>query len=176
MLMELAELGSFHAIGRAIGRMPTAETAAVLREALGGLRYLHDEMHVLHRDVKAGNLLLTRAAAVKLADFGVSAVTDGTLAQQHTVIGTPHWMAPEVISGDGYDAHADVWSLGITALEMLEGQPPHHEKAAMQCMFSIVYSPPPQRDKLQVQPCVQGPAPWRGQPPWHLDLARGSGT
>ena len=84
VVMELAELGSFHHIVKSYGCLPPVEAGAVLREALNGLRYLHDEMHVLHRDIKAGNVLLTRSGVVKLADFGVSATTEGTLAQQHT--------------------------------------------------------------------------------------------
>ena len=118
---RLAELAP-SIIVKSYGCLPPVQAGAVLREALNGLRYLHDEMHVLHRDIKAGNVLLTRSGVVKLADFGVSATTEGTLAQQHTVIGTPHWMAPEVITGAGYDAHADIWSFGILSLELLEGE------------------------------------------------------
>lgn len=151
VLMELAELGSFNTIVKASGPLPPAEVGAVLREALLGLQYLHTELHVLHRDIKAGNVLLTAEGVVKLADFGVSATTEGTLGIQHTVIGTPHWMAPEVIEGTdaGYDAHADVWSCGILAIELVEGAPPHADiKSPVAVMYRIVSGPPPCRSPL----------------------------
>ena len=80
-------------------------------------------MHLWHQ---AGNVLLTADGQIKLADFGVSTATDGT-GMQHTIIGTPHWMAPEVITGGGHDWRADVWSVGITAIELAQGDPPHAE-------------------------------------------------
>ena len=149
VIMELAELGSLHSIVKLVGPLAVAEAGSVMREALRGLSYLHEELHVLHRDIKAGNVLLTSGGVVKLADFGVSTALEGTAGVQHTVIGTPHWMAPEVISGSGYDAHADIWSIGILALELLEAEPPHAQlKSPMAVMFRIVNGHVPARDAL----------------------------
>ena len=115
---------------------------ALCSEVLQGLVYLHEDRRTVHRDIKAANILLTATGGVKLADFGVSARMEGTLA--HTVIGTPHWMSPEMITGAGYDGRADVWSLGITVIEMAMGEPPHFAlPTALAAMFRIVNGAPP---------------------------------
>ena len=101
-------------------------------------------MCTIHRDVKAANILLGSNAQVKLADFGVSKHTDGTMAQQHTIIGTPHWMAPEVISGSGHDTRADIWSVGVTLIELCEGEPPNSQLTnPLAAMLRIVNGPAP---------------------------------
>ena len=118
LVMEHCEDGSLLDVARATadGRLADADASAALGDSATGLAYLHSQK-AIHRDVKAANLLLAADGAVKLADFGVSALSDATLARAMTVIGTPHWMAPEVIKGAApYDARADVWSLGITAI------------------------------------------------------------
>eukprot|EP01112_Ceratiomyxa_fruticulosa_P015868 TRINITY_DN4733_c0_g1_i1.p1 TRINITY_DN4733_c0_g1~~TRINITY_DN4733_c0_g1_i1.p1 ORF type:complete len:421 (+),score=86.42 TRINITY_DN4733_c0_g1_i1:205-1467(+) len=118
------------------------QIGAILYHMLEGLQYLHTNK-ILHRDVKAGNVLLTSDGKAKLADFGVSARLMNADQKQKTVVGSPYWMSPEVIISTGYDHKADIWSLGITCLEMAEGRPPHYEISPMRVIFIIPHRPPP---------------------------------
>ena len=116
--------------------------AFVCAETLAGLAYLH-AVGKVHRDIKCGNILLTEGGEVKLADFGVAAQLTNTMSKRNTFIGTPHWMAPEVIQASHYDGKVDVWALGVSAIEMAERFPPRWKVNPNRVIFMVVKDPPP---------------------------------
>ncbi|XP_050729370.1 serine/threonine-protein kinase 3-like isoform X2 [Eriocheir sinensis] len=153
IVMEYCGAGSVSDIMRLRKKTLTEEEiATVVYDTLRGLEYLHLRRKI-HRDIKAGNILLNTQGHAKLADFGVAGQLSDTMAKRNTVIGTPFWMAPEVIQEIGYDCVADIWSLGITALEMAEGKPPYGDIHPMRAIFMIPTKPPPSfREPDQWQP------------------------
>lgn len=118
------------------------QIATVMKMSLHGLEYLHKRRKI-HRDIKSGNILLNHDGDCKLADFGVSAQLTDTMAKRKTMIGTPYWMAPEVLQSTEYDGKADIWSLAITAIELATSEPPHSNVHPMRAIFLIPNSEPP---------------------------------
>ena len=108
-----------------------------MTQVLQGLQYLHDQ-GVIHRDIKGANILTTKDGTVKLADFGVSTNTLTGPDKEAQVVGTPYWMAPEIIQLFGATPASDIWSVGCTVIELLQGKPPYHQLAAMPALFAIV--------------------------------------
>jgi len=154
IVMEFCDAGSALDIMTSCKKTLTEEQISIIvSHMVQGLSYLHSH-RVLHRDLKAGNVLLTSEGKAKLADFGVSAKLVHTLQKKKTIVGSPYWMAPEVISvqkgkDEGYDFKADIWSLAITAIELAEGKPPLFDIASLRVIFLIPARPPPTLTETQ---------------------------
>uniref|UniRef100_G3P443 non-specific serine/threonine protein kinase n=1 Tax=Gasterosteus aculeatus aculeatus TaxID=481459 RepID=G3P443_GASAC len=148
ILIEFCAGGAVDAIMLELERPLTEpQIRVVCRQTLEALSYLH-ENKVIHRDLKAGNILLSLNGEVKLADFGVSAKNTKTFQRRDSFIGTPYWMAPEVVMCETskdrpYDFKADIWSLGVTLIELAQIEPPNHEMNPMRVLLKIAKSEPP---------------------------------
>lgn len=135
IILEYCENGSLHSISKNFGKFPENLVGLYMSQVLHGLLYLH-EQGVIHRDIKGANILTTKQGLVKLADFGVATRT--TTLHESSVVGTPYWMAPEVIELSGATTASDIWSLGCTVIELLDGKPPYHKLQPMHALFRIV--------------------------------------
>ncbi|CCJ30742.1 unnamed protein product [Pneumocystis jirovecii] len=135
IVLEYCENGSLQSICKTFGKFPENLVAVYITQVLHGLLYLHDQ-GVIHRDIKGANILTTKEGFVKLADFGVATRTSSL--SDFTVVGSPYWMAPEVIELSGVTTASDIWSVGCTVIELLEGKPPYHKLDQMPALFRIV--------------------------------------
>ena len=129
------ENGSLSYILKKFGKFPENLVAVYIFQVLQGLVYLHHQ-GTIHRDIKGANILTTKDGLAKLADFGVA--TRINKLSDKAVVGTPNWMAPEIIELNGATTASDIWSLGCTILELLTGDPPYHKLRQMQALFAIV--------------------------------------
>lgn len=145
IVMELAQGGSVLSLMKASKDNCLEEkfVSVIIREVLIGLSYLH-KVPVIHRDMKAANILVTAAGKVMICDFGVSALLATASSKRNTLTGTPYWMAPEVVQAvPAYDTKADIWSLGIMIYEMVKGTPPHSNLDKFKVMDVIPRVKPP---------------------------------
>jgi STE20-like kinase len=152
MLIEYCDGGALDSIMVELEKpLNELQIAYVCKHMLAGLNHLHKHK-IIHRDLKAGNVLLTMEGGVKLADFGVSAKNKHTLQKHDTFIGTPYWMAPELVlcetfRDNPYDYKVDLWSLGITMIEFAQMEPPNSEMSPMRVLLKIQKSDPPKLDQ-----------------------------
>lgn len=145
IVMEYMAAGSLKELLDVVGPFPEEAVATVMKALFKGLDYVH-KGHKVHRDIKAANILLSESGDVKLADFGVAGQMTGTVRQRNTFVGSPFWMAPEVIQESLYDEKADIWSAGITGMELANGIPPYATEHPYRALFLIPKSEPPRLD------------------------------
>ena len=141
LVLEYVENGSLASIVKNFGRFPEHLVVVYVRQVLTGLEWLHQH-GVCHRDIKGANLLITKEGQVKLADFGVARNVQDTTGIQ-SVVGTPYWMAPEIIQMSAFTTASDIWSLGCTIIELINGEPPHYDLAPISALYRIVQDPHP---------------------------------
>ncbi|EDQ84583.1 uncharacterized protein MONBRDRAFT_30075 [Monosiga brevicollis MX1] len=151
IIIELCDGGSLGSlVDKTEAGFDEGYIAPIMHQMLKALVFLHAHF-VIHRDINCANTLITRHGTVKLADFGVSALGKSEDQRRHTFVGSPHWMAPEVVacendSSNAYNSRADIWSLGITALELAQRRPPHADLHPIKVLFKILSGPSPTLD------------------------------
>ena len=156
-------------------QMSERHMAWVCKETLQGLKYIHS-LHRIHRDIKSDNMLISHTGDVKIADFGYAAQLTQKKTRRNTIVGTPYWMAPELIRGQNYDTKVDIWSLGIMVMEMAEGEPPYMEFPPLRALFLITTKGIPElnrtlRNGLKILETLY-PKLWKKTPKRDLALLR----
>jgi len=156
VVMEFMEAGTLTDVIEClpVGGMPEPVIGFICREVLKGLSYIH-AMHRIHRDIKSDNVLLGCDGRVKLADFGFTAQLTKQQSKRQTFVGTPNWMAPEIMKGEHYDDKVDIWSSGVLLTEMIEKKPPYMDLPPMRVVYMI---------------CTQGIPPAQNPDKWSNNL------
>uniref|UniRef100_UPI000392CFF2 Serine/threonine-protein kinase PAK 6 n=1 Tax=Homo sapiens TaxID=9606 RepID=UPI000392CFF2 len=154
VLMEFLQGGALTDIVSQV-RLNEEQIATVCEAVLQALAYLHAQ-GVIHRDIKSDSILLTLDGRVKLSDFGFCAQISKDVPKRKSLVGTPYWMAPEVISRSLYATEVDIWSLGIMVIEMVDGEPPYFSDSPVQAMKRLRDSPPPKlKNSHKVSPVLR---------------------
>eukprot|EP00308_Calcidiscus_leptoporus_P005078 CAMPEP_0119378914 /NCGR_PEP_ID=MMETSP1334-20130426/50514_1 /TAXON_ID=127549 /ORGANISM="Calcidiscus leptoporus, Strain RCC1130" /LENGTH=282 /DNA_ID=CAMNT_0007398279 /DNA_START=10 /DNA_END=855 /DNA_ORIENTATION=+ len=145
IVMEFVENGSLSQIIKKFGKLNEQLVGVYILQVLEGLSFLH-EQGVIHRDIKGANILISTGGKVKLADFGVATKLEaqGLDTKANSVVGTPYWMAPEIIQMSGFTTASDIWSVGCTVIELISGAPPYFDLQPMSALFRIVHDAHPQ--------------------------------
>lgn len=149
LALEYMQNSLYEVITENEGNIPEKQIAYICMEILQGLSFMHRQNRI-HRDIKSDNILINSKGDIKLGDFGYAAQLTLEQSNRNTIVGTPSWMAPEIVKGETYGCSIDIWSFGILVIELAEGEPPYIDDPPMKAMFNIATKPPPTlRDKFK---------------------------